>query len=156
MNELKKFEKNLDKSFFDVPSIFEDSFLPSYNSFMKDMFKKWPKGDFLAPFKTDLKEEPDKFILEAELPGFAKEEIKINLDGDNLTISAEHKTEEKSEEKGKYIRQERYYGSYKRTFDAGAIKIDDIKAEYKDGVLKLELPKKEPTPEKEVKTIEVK
>ena len=100
-------------------------------------------ADAPSRFKTDIKDVGDAYILEAELPGFDKSDIKVDVDGDCLTVSAEHKTEK--EEKGKdgsYLRRERSYGSFQRSFDVSGIKTEDIGAEYKNGVLELKLPKR--------------
>ena len=95
-------------------------------------------------FKTDIKEEDGKFVLEADLPGFAKEDIKLNVDNDILTIEAErHSEHEDKDTAGKYIRCERSYGKYSRSFDVSAIDSEKITATYENGVLALDMPKKE-------------
>ncbi len=94
--------------------------------------------------RTDIRDEGDKLVLEAELPGFAKEDINIDITDDMLTLSAEHKTEsEENDKNGKYIRRERSFGSYKRSFDLSGINADGVTAEYKSGILTLDLPKKQ-------------
>ncbi len=94
--------------------------------------------------KTDIKDEGEKYVLEAEMPGFEKEDIKLDLDGDRLIISAEHSaSNEEKDDNGKYIRRERSFGSYSRSFDVSTVDIDNIAAEYKNGVLTLDLPKKQ-------------
>lgn len=96
--------------------------------------------------KTDIKDEGDKYVLEAEMPGFEKEDIKLDLDGDRLVISAEHSdSSESKDDEGKYIRRERTFGSYSRSFDVSTVDTDKIAAEYKNGVLILDLPKKQAT-----------
>ncbi|MGN1133285.1 MAG: Hsp20/alpha crystallin family protein [Oscillospiraceae bacterium] len=108
------------------------------------------ENDFLnkpsvSSCKTDIKEEDNKYILEAELPGFEKEEIKLDLDGDKLVISAEHsEKKDEKDENNKYIRRERTYESYKRSFDVSSVDTSRIDAEYKNGILILTLPKKQP------------
>lgn len=108
-----------------------------------------PFGEFfgspdLAEFKTDLTDEGDHYLLEADLPGFEKKDIKLDVSGDTLTISAERRSRfEKKDDKNKIIHRERSYGSYSRQFDVSGIKTDKIKAKYDNGVLKLTLPKKE-------------
>ena len=108
--------------------------------------------------RTDVIEKDNCYQLEAELPGFNKEDIKIDLKNDVLTISASHS--ENSDEKdnnGKYIRRERRTSSYQRSFRVNDLKAEDIIAQYRNGVLTVNIPKKEAIPEKEeVSRIEVK
>lgn len=95
-------------------------------------------------FSTDIKDEGDKYVLEAELPGFAKEDISIDITGDTLTLSAERGSETNEDEGKNYIRRERVYGSYRRSFNISGVDSDAVGAEYKDGVLTVSMPKKEP------------
>ena len=88
--------------------------------------------------RTDIIETEDGFIMEAELPGFEKDEISIDIDGTSLTIKAAHA---KNDERG-YIRRERFTNAYQRTFDISGIDTDSIGAEYKNGILVLTLPRK--------------
>lgn len=107
-------------------------------------------------FKTDIRDEGDKFVLEAELPGFDKNDISINLCDGMLTISAEHSdSNDKKDKEGNYIRRERSYGSFSRSFDVTNIDETAIGAEFKNGVLELTLPKKEDK-EEPVKKIVIK
>lgn len=105
-------------------------------------------GSMSAPtvsgFRTDVTDEGDSYKLEAELPGFSKDDIKLDLENDCLTISAERSYDKQSDEKSSYVHRERYYGAYSRSFDMSGIDTDAIDAEYKDGVLRLNLPKKAP------------
>ncbi len=105
-------------------------------------------NDSLAQFRTDITDNGDSYLLEADLPGFDKKGINLDINGDMLTISAERhsKTEEK-DSKGKCIRCERSYGSYSRQFDISGVETSKIKAKYEDGVLKLTMPKKTEEPE---------
>ncbi len=97
----------------------------------------------LDEFKTDIKDEGDHYELEADLPGFEKKDINLDINNDVLTISAErHSEHEEKDKKGKYVRCERSYGSYSRQFDLTGVKADEITAKYEDGVLKLNMPKK--------------
>ena len=98
----------------------------------------------VSTFRTDITEKDGKYILEADLPGFKKEDISVDIDKDCLTISAEHKSEENEEDANSYIRRERYYGSYSRCFNVKGIDTEAITAAYNDGVLTLTMPKKEP------------
>ena len=97
----------------------------------------------MASFRTDLKDDGDRYIMEAELPGFEKGDITLDITGDTLRLTAQHKQEKVDKDKQKYIYRERSYGSYQRSFDISAIDADKIEAEYKNGILCLVLPKKE-------------
>ena len=95
-----------------------------------------------AAFKTDIRDTGDAYVLEADLPGMKKEDIHIDVDGDRLSISAERSAvREEKDENGGYIRCERSYGSFSRSFDISGIQGEDISAAYADGVLTLTLPK---------------
>ena len=97
----------------------------------------------VSAFRTDVVDTGDAFKLEAELPGFDKEDIQIDIENDCLTVSAEHKSEKKEEnEKRNFVKRERFYGSYTRSFDVSGINVDGIEAKYENGVLTLTLPKK--------------
>ena len=108
--------------------------------------------------KTDVIEKDNCYQLEAELPGFNKEDIKIDLKNDLLTISASHsENNDEKDNNGKYIRRERRTSSYQRSFRVHDLKAEDIIAQYRNGVLTVNIPKKEALPEKEEATrIEVK
>ena len=104
----------------------------------------WGRG--LSEFKTDIQDKGDFYLLEADLPGFDKKDIHLDINGDMLTVSAErHSEHEEKDKKNKYVRCERSYGSYSRSFDLSGVKADEIKAKYENGVLKLTMPKKENT-----------
>ena len=100
----------------------------------------------IRDFKTDIRDEGENYLLEADLPGFKKEDISVNIEGDTLTIRAERadSTEEK-DAKGNYIKRERCYGSFSRSFDMTGIRTEDVAAAYENGVLKLTLPKRQET-----------
>ena len=95
----------------------------------------------VSAFRTDVLDTGDAFKLESELPGFRKEDIKIDIENDCLTISAERKAETK-DEKENYVKRERVYGSFTRCFDVSGINVDGIEASYTDGMLNVLLPKK--------------
>ena len=96
----------------------------------------------LMEFRTDIKDNGDSYLLEADLPGFKKEDIKIEVDNHYLTNHAQrHCAAEEKDQQGNYLRCERTYGSYARSFDISGVKEEEISAEYKDGVLRLKLPK---------------
>ena len=108
------------------------------------------KGNFLYGthakhlLRTDVRETEDAIEADIDLPGFKKDEIQVHLENGYLTVSAE-KHADKQAGKGKYLRQERYSGTVSRTFYVGdALKPDDVKAKYEDGVLVVSLSKKAP------------
>ena len=91
--------------------------------------------------KTDIYEKSNKYILEIDLPGVSKENIKINYENGYLTISASKNS--LSSNPDTYIRRERLYGEIKRSFYIGMKKESDIKAIYKDGILTISFPKED-------------
>ena len=115
----------------------EDDFNSLVNDFFSDVMDMADMG-----FKTDIKEDDSNYFIEAELPGLSKEDINLELNENHLIISATNE-EERKEEKENYIRRERRTGSYQRAFQIDNVKEDEIEAEYEDGILKIQLPKKE-------------
>ena len=109
-------------------------------------------GDFVRPLSkpnykpllmgTDVKELENGYELDIELPGYKKDDVKAELKDGYLTVSAQTQTESENEEKGKFIRRERYIGSCSRSYFVGKdVKQEDIKAKFEDGVLKISVPK---------------
>ncbi len=93
---------------------------------------------------TDIKETDEGYEMAVDLPGFKKENISVELDNGYLTISTAKGLDEDDSKKGKYIRRERYSGEYKRSFYVGDyLTQEDIKAQFKHGVLTLDIPKKD-------------
>ena len=105
-------------------------------------------------FKTDIRETEAAYLIDAELPGFSKEELSIEIKEGILTVSAEHKSESTSEESGRYLRRERSISSYRRSFNLEGIRFSDISASHKDGILTLTLPKELPK-EPEIRRVEI-
>ena len=107
-------------------------------NFFSDFF-----GTNNAPMelRTDITDKGDAFVLEADLPGFKKDDIKIDLENDRLTIKAERHSNTETTKNG-YVRRERSFGSFERSFDVSGIDTAGIKANYTDGVLTLTLPKR--------------
>jgi HSP20 family molecular chaperone IbpA len=101
--------------------------------------------------KTDIRENETGFELDIDLPGYKKEDVKAQLKDGYLTISAESKQDnDEKDEKGKFIRRERFYGTCSRSFYVGEeVTEQDIKAKFEDGILKVSVPKKEAKPEVE-------
>ena len=94
--------------------------------------------------KTDIKEKKDKYIIEMDLPGYEKENISLEINDGYLMISAKTSQNKDEKEEGKYVRKERFIGECSRSFYIGDnIKEEDIKASFKNGTLKIEVPKKE-------------
>ncbi|MGN0989108.1 MAG: Hsp20/alpha crystallin family protein [Eubacteriales bacterium] len=120
--------------------------MSSYNPFrdFEDFEKEFFGRNAFAAFRTDIKDNGKEYELEADLPGFNKDDIHVDIEGNYLTVNAERKSEkDEKDEKGNYIRRERSYGSFSRSFNVSNVKTEDIKVSYKDGVLKLIMPKKE-------------
>lgn len=140
-----------------MPSIFNDNVFDDFFEFpfYDDKAEKKLYGHHAANLmKTDIQEHDDGYTLEMDLPGFKKEEIQIELNNGYMTISAAKglDEDEKDKKSGKYIRRERYTGSCQRSFYVGEdVTEEDIKAEFKHGLLKLFVPKKEAKPAVEQK-----
>ena len=145
-----------------APSIWTEDFFddfmrdfPFYDDRdMKRMEKKLYGRHGKNVMKTDIQETDKNYILEMDLPGFSKDEVKVSLENGYLTISAAKglNKDEKEKKNGRYIRRERYAGACQRSFYVGEnISQDDISAEFKHGILKLTIPKKEAKPAVEQK-----
>ena len=111
-----------------------------FDDFEKAFFGGLPSFGW-GTFRTDVLDKGDHFLLKADLPGVAKEDIHLDINGDDLVISVQHE-ESKEEKSESFLRRERAYGSYCRSFDISDIDADNIKAAYKNGVLELALPKR--------------
>ena len=118
---------------FDLANVFDDFFS---DSFMPAFFTS------ANPIKADVRETDKEFIVEADMPGVKKEDIRLDLRDGVLTIGVEH-NEQTNEEKENYIRKERRYGSYSRTFHVDGVNQENVSAKYNDGVLTVNLPKVE-------------
>ena len=110
---------------------------------LDDMERSFFSGaNSVSGFRTDVTDTGDAYKLDAELPGFKKEDIQLNVENDCLTISAQRRMENE-DNKPNYVKRERFYGSYSRSFDVSGIDVDGIQASYNDGVLSLHMPKKQ-------------
>ena len=108
-----------------------------------------PAARVWAP-AVDVFEDEDKIVLRAELPGMKKEDIDVEMHGDTLTIKGERRFENE-EERDNYVRVERAYGRFQRSFTVGTpVKAGQVKASYRDGVLEVSIPKAEETKPKKV------
>ena len=151
MFELRPFHRNQELTYnpFKAMEDFE-------KRFFEDPFTGFFETGDIAEFKTDISDQGDSYLLEADLPGFEKKDIHLDVQGDVLTINAErHSQHEDKDKKGNYVRLERSYGQYSRQFDVSGIDAHGIKAKYENGVLKLTMPKKkEQLPESHTLEIE--
>ncbi len=133
--------------------------VPRKNNF--DLFDNFFDDDFFTKkernlMKTDILEKKDHYEIAMDLPGFNKENIDMSLKNGYLEIHAKIEQNENQEEE-KYLRQERFYGECSRSFYVGdRITEEDIQAEFKEGILKVEIPKKEEIEEETRKQIEIK
>ncbi|MGN0143655.1 MAG: Hsp20/alpha crystallin family protein [Clostridium sp.] len=114
-----------------------------------NLFDDFFNSDFLAPvgmnkeasqFKTDIKETDNSYLISADLPGVDKKNISVDYKNKYLVISAKRE-EEHDDKKDSYIRKEKTYGEFSRSFYFDNIQLDKINAKFENGVLKVELPK---------------
>ena len=130
-----------------LPSIFgENLFDDFFNDF--DMFPGWSGRNPLYGkharnmMKTDVRETENSYEVDVDLPGFQKDEIRLDLKDGYLTIqAAKGLDKDQQDKKGKYIRQERYAGAMSRSFYVGDIRPEDVTASFEDGILRLTFPK---------------
>ncbi|MEQ8174443.1 MAG: Hsp20/alpha crystallin family protein [Syntrophomonadaceae bacterium] len=128
------------------PARRRDYFDHIFDSFFQDMMPASPEAK-VKPFRVDIKESEAAYTIEADLPGFSKEAIEVEYDNNYLTIGA-RKEESKDEEKENYLRRERSWGEFRRSFYIDNIKKTAIEASFADGVLKVVLPKEQPGEDK--------
>ena len=130
-----------------------------FDNMFDDMFRDpfFTSSNTTKLMKTDIQEKDDKYILDMDLPGYDKEDIKAQLKDGYLTISAQKNTSnDDNDEEGNYIRRERYCGKCSRSFYVGdSIKEEDIKANFNNGILELTFPKEVPQKEEEIKYITI-
>ncbi|MCR5767877.1 MAG: Hsp20/alpha crystallin family protein [Lachnospiraceae bacterium] len=145
-----------------LPSIFGENLFDDWMDFPKwndfgNIDKKLYGKHAAHVMKTDVHEHDDGYEVVIDLPGFKKDELQISLDNGYLSISASKGVDkDEKNKKGKIIRQERYAGSMQRSFFVGDnLTEEDIKAKFEDGVLKLNIPKKEARKLPESKTIAI-
>jgi len=121
----------------------DNNLFDTFDNFTRDFFRK--SNAELPAFRTDIRDAGDSYLLEAELPGFRKEDISLDLKDGILTITATHQdTAEEKDDRGTYIRRERRFGSFQRSFDVTGIEERAITAAYESGVLTVTLPKAKP------------
>ncbi len=123
-----------------------------FDDFFDDGFLKGRQNSLM---KTDIKENENEYVLDIDMPGFEKDNINMSLNSGYLEISAKVKKEENDDQ---FIRRERFYGECSRSFYVGDdVEVTDIDAEFKNGILKVKIPKKESQKQiEESKQIEIK
>ena len=128
-----------------VPSIFGSNLFDDFMDFsFPDIDKELYGKRAHSIMKTDVKELEDAYEVMVDLPGFNKEDIKLELNDGTLTISAVKSLDKENEKKGNYIRRERVVGNMQRSFYVGeGLTEEDIHAKYENGILTLDIPKKE-------------
>ena len=144
-----------------LPAVFGENLMDVFNDFDRNFFRGGDRPEHVLygknashMMKTDVKETDTGYELDVDLPGFRKDEIKLDLENGYLTISTEKAIENKEEQKGRVLRQERYAGTMSRSFYVGTnVTEEDIRAKYENGVLSLSIPKKEAPKAPEKKTI---
>lgn len=120
-----------------------------------DFFEDFPVVESKC-MKTDIKEHENNYELIVDLPGFSKDNINISIENGYLEISAKTTSDKEEKEKGKYLRRERFEGEYKRSFYVGDnITEDEIKASFKNGILKIDVPKVKENPKENKKYINI-
>ena len=144
-----------------LPAVFGENLMDVFNDFSQSLLRGWDNPEHVLygknasrMMKTDVKETETGYELAVDLPGFKKEEIHLELENGNLTISTEKSLENKEEKQGRLLRQERYAGTMSRSFYVGRnVTEEDIRAKYENGVLTLMIPKKDAPKVPEKKTI---
>lgn len=132
-----------------MPSIFSNNLFDDFFEDFNRPARTYSYPQHTGIMKTDIRESENAYELDIELPGYRKEDVRAELDNGYLTISAaSEKNNDQKDENGRYIRKERFYGSCKRSFYVGTeVKKEDISARFEDGILKLNVPKKQAVPE---------
>ena len=142
-----------------LPSIFGSSLFDDWFGFpafpeLHDADRKLYGRRAAHEMKTDIHEHEDHYEVDIDLPGFKKDELKLDLENGYLTVTAGKELNEEKTQKGKVIRQERYTGTMQRSFYVGeALTETDISAKFENGVLSLSIPKKDAPKLPERKTI---
>ena len=127
-----------------------------FDDIFDNMFRT-PTYSNNAVMKTDVHEKDGKYILDVEIPGYKKEDVKISLFNGTPTTNAEHnETNEEKDAKGRILRQERYSGTCTRSFYVGdTIKDTDVKASFENGILRIEIPTEQKKEEETKKFIDI-
>ena len=142
-----------------MPSIFGESlfddWFDDFDRQMQHMDRRLYGRNAKREMKTDVREKEDGYEIDMDLPGFKKDQVELSLENGYLTVTANKGFDrDQKDDQGRMIRQERYAGSMQRSFYVGrAMTVEDVKARFEDGVLHLNLPKKEAPKLPDKKTI---
>ena len=136
-------------------SLFDNMFDDMFDDMFRDSF--FTNSSTTKVMRTDIQEKDNNYVIEMDLPGYDKEDVKAQLKDGYLTISAEKNTsKDEKDEKGNYIRRERYSGKCSRSFYVGEnVKEEDIKASFKNGILELTFPKEIEKKQEDIKYITI-
>ena len=117
--------------------------MPNYLDRVFDDFDVSSRVDEMSKMKCDIYLEDGVYVMEMDIPGFSRDDVKIEIDdNDYLTVTAEKKSESNDDSRN-YVRKERFYGKYQRSFYVGEIDKNSINASFSDGILKVTMPKLE-------------
>lgn len=140
-----------------LPSVFTGFSDPFFDDFFGASKPALKGSGYLRVdnMKTDIKERENDFLIDMQLPGYSKEDVEVSIKDGYLTVSANRQeTKEDKDEDGKYIHKECYRGSCQRSFYVGDhVSSENVKAQFKDGMLTLTVPKVEALPAEEVKQL---
>ena len=131
-----------------------------FEDFANDFFRPFFAENFgmtaQRAMKVDVRDEGDRFVLEADMPGASKDNVKVEVQDGLMTISANYdESKDEKDDEGKFVYRERRTGSMSRSFNVEGIQEDGITAQFRDGVLRLELPKCEPEQKPEPRAIQI-
>jgi HSP20 family protein len=138
-----------------------NNFPTLFNEFFNREFLNWGESNFSNTGTTipavNIRETKDEFLVEMAAPGMKKDDFKVELDGTLLTISSEKSSEQSDEKSGEYSRREFSYEAFQRSFTLpkDVVDADRLKASYQDGVLRLQIPKKEEAKQKPPRMIQI-
>ncbi|MGQ1785543.1 MULTISPECIES: Hsp20/alpha crystallin family protein [unclassified Saccharicrinis] len=137
------------------------SFPSIFDRFIENDLMDWNSANYSSTRTTvpavNVTENDNEFIIEVAAPGMNKNDFKVNYDNGRLTISSEHKDEKEEKRRGKVTRQEYSYQAFQRSFTVAenTVNVDKIKANYKDGILHITLPKRDEVKPKPAKMIAI-
>ena len=125
-----------------------------FNAFADSFFRSFWGDESASTFKVDVEDKGDHYCLEADLPGMDKDHVHVDVENGILTISAEM-NEQNDKNESNYVLHERRYGSVSRSFQLEGVEEQNITGEYKDGVLRMNLPKHVEQPKSNTRRIEL-